>query len=115
MMDDDLDDLLAQAGRRVPLVSPAFLARIEADALALQPSLAPPAAVAAQAAQTRWWALLTDVFGGSRGLAGLSLAAASGLWIGVAQPVELSSVTDYLATPEAMELLPSDMALLAGE
>lgn len=111
-MIDDLDGLFAQAASQAPVPSASLLARIEADAQAMQPR---PAAAVRVAAKPRGWGfLLADVLGGTRGMAGLTLAAASGLWIGVAQPAALSSWTDYLDGAAAMELLPSD-TLLAGE
>lgn len=121
MQDDlDLDGLFAQAAARDPIPSAALLARIEADALREQPRPV-AAAPAAPAVRPRpvWGlgALLADVLGGGRALAGLSLAAASGLWIGVAQPTALSPVTEYLTgtSTASLELLPSDLSLLAGE
>ncbi|NBZ87689.1 dihydroorotate dehydrogenase [Stagnihabitans tardus] len=120
MQDDlDLDGLFAKAAERGPLPSAALLARIEADARREQPR---PMAVAAPPRPARGWGMiLADVLGGGlgggRGLAGLSLAAASGLWIGVAQPTALSPVTEYLTgtSTASLELLPSDLSLLAGE
>lgn len=113
MMDDDLDldGLLAEAALRQPEPSAALLARIEADAQALQPR---PAARPAPPRRS-WLAALADVFGGGGGVAGLTLAAASGLWLGVAQPAGLLGMTEYLTGTMAVELLPTDDSLFAGE
>ncbi len=110
MQDDpDLDGLFRQAAAEAPRPSQALLARIAADAAREQPRTAVRAPV-------RGWRLgLSELFGGTGGLAGLTFAAVSGLWIGVAQPAALSSWTDYLGAAASMELLPSDAALLAGE
>lgn len=124
MQDDlDLDGLFAKAAARDPIPSAALLARIEADARREQPRpmAAGSASRPARGFGTRLADVLAEVLGGAlgggRGLAGLSLAAASGLWIGVAQPTALSPVTDYLTgtSTASLELLPSDMSLLAGE
>ena len=113
MMDDDLDldGLLAEAALRPPEPSAAFLARIEADALALQPR--PAAAVVPP--RRSWLLRMAEAFGGGGGVAGLTLAAASGLWLGVAQPAGLLGVTEYLTGTTAVELLPADDSLFAGE
>lgn len=111
---DDLDDLFAQARTRVEPPSAALLARIEADALREQPR--PQVKAEAKAGFGSW---LAGVFGGWGGLVGggpsaavgLTLAAVSGLWLGLAQPV----VADYMTMGAGMELLPSDTALWTGE
>ena len=107
--DPDLDGLFRQAAAEVAQPSAALLARIAEDAAREQPR-------AQVRKPARGWRLaLADLFGGTGGLAGLTFAAVSGLWIGVAQPAALSSWTDYLGAAASMELLPSDAALLAGE
>ncbi|MCW1919723.1 dihydroorotate dehydrogenase [Rhodobacter sp. KR11] len=115
MQDDpDLDGLFKQAAAAAPLPSAQLLARVAADAAREQPRPGTPER--AKAPAPRGWAfVLADVFGGTGGLAGLTFAAVSGLWIGVAQPAALSGWTDYLGVSASMELLPSDAALLAGE
>ena len=114
-MMDDLDDLLARAAQNAPAPSPALLARIAADALREQPRPVAAAPRPRPAPRGGWGFALADILGGSRGMAGLTLAAVSGLWIGVAQPAALSSVTDYLTGTASVELFPSDGSLLAGE
>lgn len=111
MQDDpDLDGLFALAATKAPQPSAELLARIAQDAAREQPR---PRALAKPAPGWGFW--LADLFGGRGGLAGLTLAAVSGLWIGVAQPASLLSFGDYLGVSATMELLPSDAVLLAGE
>lgn len=101
----DLDDLLAQARAEPAQPSAALLARVEADALALQPR---PAARKARP-HKGLWAALSEALGGRGALAGLGSAVAAGLIIGFVQPAPLVSVTGALwpdPAVEAVDLLP---------
>jgi hypothetical protein len=106
MQDHDLDDLFASArvGQDVP---PALMARVLADADAVQPDLAPwPVA---NVARPGFWAAILAAIGGARGVAGLSTAALAGLWIGFVQPSGLGSLTDALLPAlggEVVDVLP---------
>ena len=113
MTDDmDLDALLAEAAA-LPLAPSATLtARILADAQAAQPR---PLASVAHPRQRfglmGWLVDLADGLGGGRAVAGLSLAGATGLFLGVADPVALQSLTALIAgdtiTVGQMDLLPA--------
>ena len=110
MSTDDLDALFAQARLQPARPSDDLMARIMADAVALQP--APRAlAVAPRPGLLRRWA---DVFGGFGALAGMGSAAAAGLFIGFAQPSGLTSLSTSLmgGQIESLSLMPSVDALI---
>jgi len=112
----DLDGLLAAARSHAPQPSADLLARVLADAYALQPA----APVAARRVPRPRWAGLLALFGGGAGLAGLMTAGVAGLMIGLLQPAPVSAFTGVLlggamtqvlggaAAPlETVELIPS--------
>lgn len=113
MEDDlDLDALLAKAGALPVPPSAALTARILADADALQP----PARGQLGALRPRigvlgWLLELAEGLGGGRAVAGLSLAGVTGLFLGVADPTALQSLTALIAgdmtTVGQMDLLPA--------
>ncbi len=121
MMDKnfDLDALLAEASaQRVP-PSPALAARILHDAAQMQPKpKAWPQPLArkgiSQTPRTRffgWFPAFADVLGGGRAVAGLSLVAMTGLFLGVAQPNLMQSLTSLVSTDstslDQIDLLPA--------
>jgi len=75
--DDPLEMLFQQARADPPRVPEALMARVLADAQALQPDAARPV--------SRWRALLRAV-GGGPALGGLVTASCLGFWLGVAPP-----------------------------
>ncbi len=89
MADHDLDDLFAAARAEVAQPSPVLMARILADAAAVQPRRSVP--VRARFRLGGWIAAL----GGTGALAGLATATFAGLWIGLAPP---AAVDDFAAT-----------------
>ena len=113
MNDDmDLDALLAEAGATPVVPSAALNARILADAQGVQPR--PQAQVAPSRQRlglTGWLFDLVDGLGGGRAVAGLSLAGVTGLFLGVADPAALQSLTALIAgdttTVGQMDLLPA--------
>jgi hypothetical protein len=121
MKEEDLDTLFAAARAAPPVPSDALMARVMADALDQQPAQARPALPVASAAVAArgggsLWARLSGVFGGGGALAGMGGAAMAGLFIGLAQPALLVSVSDaYLGgTLDSVALMPSVDSLLAG-
>ena len=60
-----------------------------------------------------------DVLGGGRALAGLSLAGLTGLYLGVAQPTFVQSLTSLVSgsttTLDSMDLLPATGTLWTDE
>jgi hypothetical protein len=110
--DDDLDDLFATAAASQARPSDALFARILADADAWQPRPAAPAP------RPGWLATLADWFGGGFSLAGMSAAALTGLYLGIAQPVPLTGLTEFVTgsvTLDSLDLMPSNGALWAQE
>jgi hypothetical protein len=110
MQDSDLDDLFAAARAAAPAPSAALLARIEADA---RHHLPRPAARPARAPQGLLGRLVRAV-GGPAGAAGLATASLAGLWIGIAQPQGLTTLTEGLtaglgatAALDSVELIPA--------
>lgn len=120
---DELDALFGAVAARTAPPSAALTARVLADAAALQPrpkslavqALAP---VAGMRPRLGWFASLAGVFGGGGALAGMSLAAITGVFIGVAQPgavLTWAQTISGTATLESYDLLPSADQLLAQE
>lgn len=73
MNDTDLETLFEAARRAPPDVPEALMARVVADAQAVQPA-AP------------FWTRLTEALGGLPGLGGLVTAGCVGIWLGVSPP-----------------------------
>ena len=114
--DDVLDGLFAEAAAEREVPSDGLITRILADAEALQPQ--PRAFRAAPAAPQGWFSTLADWFGGGLSLAGMSAAAVTGLYLGVAQPVALLTLTELVTgstTIDSLELLPASGTLWAQE
>ena len=103
MQDRDLDALFATA-RADYSVPPALMARVLADADALQPRPAP-------VPKPRFWAGFMSAIGGVPALAGLSTATLAGLWIGFVEPSSLSAVADVLlassTVSETLDVMPA--------
>ena len=87
--DTGLDEFFAAARAEAPLPSGDLLARIEAEALALQTRAATPA--------PGLFAQVRAALGGWPGVAGLAAACAAGIWIGVAAPAGLGGAGDTAA------------------
>ena len=109
----DLDALLAEAAAERIEPSAAMTARILADAGAVQPQPFVPKVVfiPRMGGFAGWLAGFSEGLGGARAVAGLSLAGLTGLFLGVAEPAVLQSLTALL-TGEAvqidrMDLLPA--------
>lgn len=110
-----LDDLFRQARENPPVADSDFMARILADAVALQP--VPRPIVAAPARRSLWSRLIT-MLGGAAVIAGLGSAAMAGLVIGYVQPAPLTNLADSFGIVEAgdsVELLPGLDGLLTEE
>lgn len=114
--DDILDGMLAEAAAQQPVPSAGLISRIVADADAVQSKPQPfrPAMVA----KAGWLATLADWFGGGMSLAGMSAAAAAGLYLGVAQPASVLALTELVTgstTIDSLDLLPASGTLWAQE
>lgn len=112
-MMDDLDDLLAGAQRASMQPSEALMARVLADAAALQ--VRPVAVVAVP--RTGWLAGLAALFGGAGSLVGVGSAAVVGLFFGFVQPDGVGAVADLWAagSVDQVDLMPQLDVLLAEE
>lgn len=112
----DLDDLFAAARDADPTPSANLMTRILTDAAALQPR---PAVVATRLQPVDlpttegWFDRIAAVFGGGGALAGMSLAAVAGVFLGLAQPAPIVALTSMLAdaSVETVDLLPDGTAL----
>ncbi len=105
----DLDAILAAARTAGADASEDFLARVLADAYAMQPQ---PAAVVAVPAASGWRARLVaslSALGGMGAAAGLATATLAGVWIGFARPDLVGGLgLEWTgAQVESIELLPS--------
>ena len=110
-LSDGLEDFFAAARAAPGALPEALMARVLADATALQPStrVAPAAPVPSRGGIVAFLARaggLGAFFGCGASLAGLMLAGAAGVWIGFAQPFELGL---QAATLEGLELFPDEL------
>lgn len=113
----DLDALFATAASVRAVPSDALMTRILADADALQPVPTRPVA-AITVTVPSWFQTLADWFGGGMSLAGMSMAALTGLYLGVAQPLPMAALTELVTgttTLESLDLLPSTGTLWTQE
>ena len=120
--DSDLDGLLAQMRGDDPDPSAALMARVLADAAAVQPRAGAAVswitAPALPMVVPSFWSQLAGVFGGGGALAGMSLATVAGVFLGIVQPAPVAALTQAFAsvTPlEQMDLLPGEDTLWVEE
>jgi hypothetical protein len=117
--DTELDQLLADLGARRPAVSDALMARVLADAVAVQDSAQSPSVpthVAARPLQGSLWSRIAAAVGGGKVLAGLGSAAIAGVALGFAQPAPLAILTSAIwgqGLDISVDLLPADDDFLA--
>lgn len=115
--ENELDDLLAAAAKARMAPSEALMARVLADAEAVQPPA--PAALPARRAPERssFWPRLVAALGGQGAAAGLGTAVVAGLAIGLAQPSAIAVVSGGYLTLDAAadEALFPDMTLFLTE
>lgn len=109
----DLDALLAGARDEGPLPSDALIARVMADAVALQPR--PGQGVSwEKPVGARWLDRLAALFGGGGALAGVSLALMAGVFIGISQPEPVVALTQAFwdeTQSETVDLFPANVAV----
>jgi len=107
----ELDVFFAAAKENVPTPNQDLMARVMADAAALQPQNAGFAPVAKPGV----WESFLDMIGGWPALSGVAAAGVAGVWLGVAPPVSLEQLTsDVMGTNTSISLL-SDVGGLLGE
>lgn len=92
---DGLDAFFAAGRATAPAVVPdALMARILADAAAVQAAAArPTAARPAPVRRPGLWRLLSETLGGRGALAGLLTATLAGLWLGFSPPAQIAPLT----------------------
>ena len=115
-MMDDLDALFAASRAADLLASDDLMARVLADAAALQPKAAPLVRAAPRKAGV--WSGLAALFGGSGVLAGLGSVAMAAFFIGLVQPAPVMALTDALiadSSAEPVDLMPGVDALLSED
>ena len=113
--DDILDGMFAEAASQQPVPSAGLISRIVADADSEQPK---PQPFRPAKATGGWFATLADWFGGGMSLAGMAAAAATGLYLGVAQPASVLALTELVTgstTIDSLDLLPASGTLWAQE
>ena len=109
---DMLDDLFAQARADTPGPSDDLMARVLADADAVQDGFAAPIPAPEQKGL---WARMVETVGGWPAVSGLAAATVAGVWIGVAPPASITEVTASLLGEEyAVPLVPGDLGFDAG-
>jgi hypothetical protein len=115
--DAELDQLLAGLGTVRPAVPDALMARILADAAAVQDGAqAARPRPTANVVQGSLWARIAAAVGGGKVLAGLGSAAVAGVVLGFAQPAPLAPLTSAVwgqGLDISVDLLPADDDLLA--
>ena len=116
-MMDDLDDLFASAKAAVVQSSDALMARVLADADAVQAATMRRVVAPVVVKKMGFFASLSALFGGGGVLAGVGSAAVAGLFLGFVQPSGLGSMSDLWVTAsvDQIDLMPGVDAVLAGE
>ncbi len=98
-----LDDLFAAARRAAPEPSPGFLARVIADAEAVQEAAEAVPVRRSAAPSGGLMAALRGMFGGWGALGGMLTATVAGIWIGFSGADQLGLVTGgLLGTTESL-------------
>ncbi len=106
-----LDSLFAQARTANPEPSDDLMARVLADADAVQPR---PGVVPASGMGI--WARILDTLGGWPAVSGLAAATVAGIWVGVAPPTSVEDLTANLIGDEvSISLFSTDLMFEAGE
>ena len=112
--DAGLERFFDAARATAPVPDPDWLARLQAEALELQPQRR----AAAPRAVPSLWVQLRQVLGGWPGIAGLASVAVAGLWLGAVPPQALGdAVSTVLYGADSLSLDPLggfDLALLEG-
>ena len=113
---NDLDDLFAAAQGQGAQPSAALLARVMADAEALQPQ---GRSAPRPSAPRGFWAGIGAIFAGGGMMAGMGTAAAvAGLFLGFVQPAPVAALTEALgvgALETSYDFLPGIDPLIAEE
>ncbi len=104
--DQMLDDLFALAQAKPVMPSDDLMARILADADAVQ--------VAAPAPTQSIWADFFDIIGGWPSVGGLAMAGVTGVWFGIAPPATVTTfAADLIGTDVTVDLLADSSSYFA--
>ena len=110
--DDFLEDLFARAQKTDATPQDDLVARVLADADAVQTGLR---SQPSRPASPGLWVRMLDVLGGWPAVSGLAAATVAGVWIGVAPPAPVADVTAaFLGATVAVPLVPDDLGLTWG-
>lgn len=107
---DTIDALFAQAKDQTPPVPDALMARMLADAAAMQPRPASDVRPVVAPASGGLFGPIWAALGGWAGAGSLAAAAAAGVWIGIAPPTTgLAGLTDAVfGASITLDVLSSD-------
>jgi len=110
--DDFLDDLLAHARKSESAPDDDLVARVLADAEAVQAGFpGSPAAGSPPGLLAR----ILDTLGGWPAVSGLAAATVAGVWIGVAPPASVEEITaGLMGEAVSVPLVPSDLGFSIG-
>lgn len=111
MKDEDLDSLFAQARSTAPQPTSDLMARVLADAMAVQRDAMP---VSIAAGRVGLWSKVLAALGGGAGLAGLSTAMLAGLWVGFAEPAPFVGLASAFGSGTTVEMPLDQVDLLAN-
>jgi len=104
--DQMLDDLFALAQANAAVPSDDLMARILADADAVQAATPEP--------KQSLWRGLFDIIGGWPSVGGLAMAGVTGVWFGIAPPATLSILAaDLIGTNVTVDLLDDSSSYFA--
>ena len=110
--DDMLDDLFASARAQTTQPSDELMARVLADAVAVQSAQS----AFADAAPPGLWDRMLDVLGGWPAISGLAAATVAGVWIGVAPPSTVQDLTaDIVGDEVSVGLWSPDFGFETGD
>ncbi len=114
-MTDELDDFFTAARGAGPVPSGALMARVLADADAMQPRAAAVAEPVAASRWRRWLMAISAAVGGGAMATGLASAAVAGVFIGYAGPVTSDWLAGAVSGDEDVQMMAaSDLFLEEG-
>ncbi|PJI85030.1 hypothetical protein BC777_3026 [Yoonia maricola] len=109
--DDMLDDLFAMARGEKPVPGDDLVARVLADADAIQPGVV----TAATTSQKGLWPRLLEAVGGWPAISGLAAATVAGIWVGIAPPSSVEDMTaSWIGDEVHVSLFSADLMLDEG-
>ena len=109
---DDLDALFTEVASQKAEHTSDLMARVLVDAARIQaPAASPPPSRGSSGILSPFWTAL----GGWAGAGGLAAVAAAGVWLGIAPPAALESVTDvFFGRSVTLQIFSADDVLGMG-